>query len=369
MRSSRWIIAVAAVIAICALSLLRRGGAHRNTSPQEPSSPPSAQVGRPVQPQPYEREVPQAPSAPKSAQDAPPPPTVAEASNSFYEQTLRDWQVPIEFYGKVVDEDGNPVPAASVRFHWTDMTVEDNVSTSETHSDSKGLFALNGKHGRSLEVWVSNEGYYASQHGQKGFLYAYANERFSPDPGNPVVFTLRKKGQGAVLVTSENGIRPDVAVRIPKDGTPVRVDFFRKQASEAGQLEISQQKPPWREATKWSLRMSIPDGGFVENGDEFQFEAPETGYLPAVEYHFTNGQPNWTTHLTKQYYISFGHPLEYGWLRVQSDLAQETIFLTYAINPSGSRNLEPLETKPQVAAPPPWAPPGTRAVIPEIRRP
>lgn len=47
------------------------------------------------------------------------------------------------------------------------------------------------------------------------------------------------------------------------------------------------------------------------------------------------------TQVSKQFYITFGQPRRYGWLRIESNLAQETVFLTYAINPTGSRNLEP----------------------------
>ncbi len=60
-----------------------------------------------------------------------------------------------------------------------------------------------------------------------------------------------------------------------------------------------------------------------------------------VGYHFTKSKTNWTTQVSKQFCITFGQPRKYGWLRIESNLAQETIFLTYAINPAGSRNLEP----------------------------
>jgi len=136
-------------------------------------------------------------------------------------------------------------------------------------------------------------------------------------------------------------IKLDAQVRIPKDNTPVRVDFFQKQVSATGQLEISQDKPPWQTATNWSFSLSIPAGGLIENQDEFQFEAPESGYQPTVEFDFTKGETNWTTQVTKQFYIVFGEPRKYGWLRIESNIAQETVFLTYAINPDGSRNLEP----------------------------
>jgi len=255
-------------------------------------------------------------------------------------RAVAHWQAPIEFYGKVVDENSNAVSGVNIHFRWIEAPAEGGEKTADTQSGSDGLFSLHGKIGRSLTVWFGKEGYYASHGGQMGFLYALGLGIHSPDPQNPVIFKLRKKGQGAELTTSDNGIRPSVAVRVPKNNTPVRVDFFQRKASATGQVEISQNKPPWKEATEWSLRLSIPDGGFVKNQDEFQFEAPETKYEPTVEYQFTKGETNWTTQVSKQFYIAFGQPRKYGWLRIESNLAQETIFLTYAINPTGSRNLE-----------------------------
>ena len=267
-------------------------------------------------------------------------PTLTEISN-LQQQALAEWQKPIEFYGKVVDERTNPVAGASIKFQWADRTENVTANTSLTESDTEGLFSLHGKKGRSLEVWVSKEGYYASHEGYKGFLYSLGNDIYSPNPQNPVIFKLQKKGQGAELITSENGMRSDVWVRVPKDNTPVRIDFFQKQASATGQLEIRQVKPPWQTATNWSFSLSIPDGGLVENHDDFQFEASESGYQPVVGYDFTKGGTNWTTQVTKQFYIVFGQPRKYGWLRFESDISQETVFVTYAINPTGSRNLEP----------------------------
>jgi hypothetical protein len=229
----------------------------------------------------------------------------------------------------------------NIHFSWYDIPAKDGERTADTQSDSEGLFSLKGKHGPSLTVGFSKEGYYSSQRGEITSNYALEPDIILPDPQNPVVLQLHKKGQGVELITSENGFRLKVDVRVPKNNTPIRVDLFQKQASATGQLEISQNKPPWRDATNWSFRMSIPDGGFVENEDEFQFEAPETNYQPTVEYHFAKTETNWVTQVTKSFYIAFGQPRKYGWLRIDSNIDQETIFLTYVINPTGSRNLEP----------------------------
>jgi hypothetical protein len=262
-----------------------------------------------------------------------------EGSNEMNQRALAHWQAPIDFYGKVVDENTNPVVDATVNFHWVEEPTEKGNRNTNTQSDSEGLFSLHDARGPSLSVSVSKEGYYSRRGGAQYGIFA--SDGFSPDPLKPVIFLLRKKGQSVELITSQNGIRPSLAIRIPKDGTPVRVDFFQKQVSATGQLEISQNKPPWQGATNWSFSLSIPDGGLIENQDEFQFQAPDTGYQPTVKYNFAKAEPDWTTHVSKQFYIVFDQPRKYGWLRFESDISQETVFVTYAINPTGSRNLEP----------------------------
>lgn len=270
-----------------------------------------------------------------------PQPTFSDRSNAYHQAVLADWQRPIEFYGKVVDETSNAIAGASVSFRWDETPFEDEGRTAATQSGADGLFSLTGALGRILGVTVTKEGYYTSRSGAQSYRYSLRDEVFSPDSAKPVVFTLRKKGQGAELLTSENGVRANVAVRVPKNGAPVRVDLLEKKASANGQLEISQNKPPWKEAREWSFRLSLPGGGLVANEDEFQFEAPGDNYQPSLEFSFMKSETNWTTQVSKQFYIAFGQPRTYGWLRIESNLAQETIFLTYAINPSGSRNLEP----------------------------
>jgi hypothetical protein len=257
---------------------------------------------------------------------------------------LASWQGNIEFYGKVVDEKDGPISGAHVRFHWVEVPTDEGNRTTNTESDSEGLFSLHGQLGLSLSVSVAKEGYYSSRKDNDTFVYgSIGGGQYSPDSRNPAIFHLRKKGLGVQLVTSDYGIRPNISVRVPRDNTPVRVDFLQKRTNQVGQLEISQIKPPIKEATEWSFRMTIADGGFVETVEEYPFEAPETNYEATVEYHFKKSETNWTTQVVKDFYFEFGQPRKYGRLRMESSLGQETVFLTYSINPDGSRNLEPKQ--------------------------
>ena len=340
MRKRIWIPLVV-ILGICLLLLVKLKQP-RQTALPERSQASTNQPSQPEQSKTVENFKP--PTAPMTTAVPPSaePPASKLSSNAVWERTLARWQAPIEFYGKVVDENTNPVADATASFHWMEAPTADGNRSTNTQSDSGGLFSLHGALGLTLAVSVGKEGYYSLRTDNDSFSYgSVAVGHFSPDPQNPAIFHLRKKSQGVELLTSQNGIRPNVWVRIPKDGTPVHVDFFQKQASATGQLEISQNKPPWQTATNWSFSLSIPDGGLIENQDEFQFQAPDTGYQPEIEYNFAKSEPDWTTHVTKQFYIAFGQPRKYGWLRFESDISQETVLVTYAINPTGSQNLEP----------------------------
>jgi hypothetical protein len=262
------------------------------------------------------------------------------------EDPAYDWKQPINFYGKVVDENNQPVVGASVDYTWSTIQAESGTMTKHDQTDSSGLFSIH-ETGSGVGITVSKDGYYTPP-SQRLKNYEYANHGdgvFTPDANNPVVFRLRKRGAGVDLITSKYGVKNYFGVTVPLDGTPVRVDLLeRKSGGQEGQLILSETKPPydkWKQATEWSFRMEIPDGGFVEENDEFAFEAPESGYQPVMEFDFEQSQTNWTTILKKDFYVRFGNPPRYGCLHLDTRVEMDGARLTYAINPDGSRNLEP----------------------------
>ena len=178
--------------------------------------------------------------------------------------------------------------------------------------------------GKRLSVSATKPGYYSAADARlASFEYANPADGLStPDSNNPVVLHLRKKGVGVDLITSQYGVKSYFGVPSPPDGTPVIVDLLeRKSGGQSGQLIISKTKPPydkWKEATEWSVPMEILDGGFVEERDEFPFEAPESGYQPVIQFNFQQGQTNWATMLERDFYIKFGSPPRYGRLHLET---------------------------------------------------
>jgi hypothetical protein len=284
-------------------------------------------------------------------------------------QWLQNVHPPIKFYGKVVDQDGEPVVGASIEFLWTHVHPEEDFRTNAI-SDAAGLFSLANVSGASLDVTVQKPGYYPIRSlNLRSFKYTQlpGDDPFQPDPYNPVVFHLRKKGPGADLITSRQGFSPDLQVMVPRDGVAVGVDLLRRKVGQGGQLEISQLKPEYfqaRRATNWSFQLALRDGGFIEQRDEFPFQAPENGYQRVVAFEFQKGNTNWATSFKRNYYITFGQPARHGWLSVETDIGWGGFRLHYVINPTGSRNLEPMEPKPVQRE----LPPGVREVIPDYGR-
>lgn len=365
---------LAVVVGLLALGLLliwmlrERHQPEVGRSTPEASGTPDQNVGSEPRPNRQQAGRPQVPQVPdlQAAHSA----AATQAALAFLSNTVQPYwdQVhrPIEFYGRVVDENGKPVEGASIGFSWTFYHPEGSFTTNAL-SDGNGLFALKGVVGAELFVSVSKPGYYnvksLNQNNSFGYSTSLGSEPFKPSPSDPVIFHLRRKGSGVDLITSQHGIFPELEFSVPRDGTTIRVDFFGQKVASQGQLEVSSVKPPRGQvASEWSFRLSIPDGGFVEENDEFPFEAPESGYQTTLEFHFQAGETNWTDTLRRSYYIVFGQPPKYGRIDVETG-AYMGVDLGYAINPDGTRNLEPKESMPFHQEPPP----GVTEVIPPDR--
>jgi hypothetical protein len=274
--------------------------------------------------------------------------------------------VPIDFYGKVVDENSNAIAGVSVRFHWASLPENDTTSTSTTESDSDGLFSLQGKRGASLTVWISREGYYASHGGQWGFPYAMANDVHSSDPQNPVVFKLRTKSARVSLTALKQNYS------IPRDGTPFGIDLTTGKTTSGGGGDLVVQcwtedegKPPGVKYD-WHCRVT-PSGGLVATDEEFPFTAPEEGYAPYLEIQMPADRPDWKNDIDLKFFYRLADGRHGRMTFSMIAGGQHFCMVDSALNSSGSRNLEPMEVESQGSSLPAWVPHGAKAVIPEFK--
>jgi hypothetical protein len=279
-----------------------------------------------------------------------------------------DWKQPINFYGRVVDESNQPVAGASVDYTWSTLAANGTL-TKHGESDASGVFSIH-ETGKRIGITVSKESYYTPP-SEKLRTYEYANPGdglFTPDPANPVTFHLRKKGQGENLI---HGLKL-FGSRV--DGTLSYVDLIeaKNKLTPQGDLTVRCVRSE-RNAEKrfdWTFTLGVPEGGLIESTNEFDFVAPESGYQPEDRISHRASDPDWTGQEKHKFFMKSQNGQHYARIEITiiPDYSQNAAYdLEWYLNPNGSRNLEPMEAQPQAPAVPSWAPPGTKAVIPEFK--
>lgn len=253
---------------------------------------------------------------------------------------LNEWRTPIEFYGKVVDENTNAVAGASVHFVWTDLSA-DGSSEKDATSDQDGLFSLSNVSGKNLIVRVSKEGYYAYQRFGVAFNYAGENQNFIPNVANPVIFQLKKKGEAEPLIMFAKTFSISIS------GKPLELNLKTGQTVPVGQGDLMLEfiRTPLEETTNrnffdWSLKLTPRNGGLIASTREFDFVAPEHGYQPIDLIDMpVSLAAEWQGHLRRQYFLRFA---DGNYARIRFDLrpSNGSLKIESFLNPSGSRNLE-----------------------------
>lgn len=276
---------------------------------------------------------------------APADPRWPERTRKLKADPQYEWKTPIEFYGKVVDQDGKPVAGAIADVIWTDMSANGS-SSMDVISDSAGLFSITGIRGKHMTVQVNKEGYYRQLKGtQSAFEYAGFWERtyHVPAKNNPVIFRLRKKGEPAALLPfgpTLFGAKPD--------GTPVVFDLATGRKSGGnGQLSVSVRKGA-RNADRqfeWEVTLgAVGNGaGLLESKDEFMVEAPEGGYQQSWSFRQKAGTEGFQSEMQAKFFVKTSEGqfarIDVRVLPEYSEMA--AVDLASYFNPElGNRNLE-----------------------------
>ena len=244
----------------------------------------------------------------------------------------RSWEgkMPIELYGKVVDEKEQPVAGAKVDLGWTDLSPAGSSQRIIT-SDVNGLFSIAGVKGKSLCAKATKEGYYVPRF-QNRFSFEYASfsdeDFYEPDREKPVLFYLRKKGNAEPLKFREKEFKISVGrpLKIPIDGTT--------------QLLFTLLSNVHPKHGRWEAEVVVQNGGIVPATEEFIVEAPTDGYESKMTIGpQTPKPPTWELYQGGSFYLKTGE--NYGRLDIEMIPENDWFRVTTWINPKpGSRNVE-----------------------------
>ena len=286
-------------------------------------------------------------NAPQIAASAPNQPSRVndrERTNEI-RQYMESQNKPIEFYGKVVDQDGSPLTGAKIagRVHRIKVIfpapwgAEDQYIAFKKTTDLDGRFEIRGETGTSFGVVISKDGYEPEIEARS----------FNPSSGsfdNPVVFKMWSTNIHEQLITGEKSFE------IQPDGKAHVIDLAKGAMVEngAGDLKI------WIQYTNqvtrgqlydWSAGIEVVNGGLLEEPyGTVMYSAPADGYTPLFlfQQQIKGGQSGEIG--DHSFYLLLKNGQVYGRMSINlfapyGFLHPGLIRLSYAINPSGSRIL------------------------------
>lgn len=245
-----------------------------------------------------------------------------------------EWRTPISFYGKVLDQDGQPVEDVLVRMNWTD-TSKEGTSRAERKTSENGDFSITEIHGKSLGILsLEKEGYLpAKKTNPHSFEYGgfWEPDYHEPDPNNPVIFYLKRKGQPAPLVKSEGKM-------VISLGTPFSIPI-PNQVEGQWQIKGTVFQND-RKSKTWRAEISVPGGGIQPALEEFPFVAPVEGYQPSMELTQDSVQPVGWPPIDEGGRFFVKTTQGYGLLELRQMKGKKTLFYKIIINTDGGTNLE-----------------------------
>ncbi len=256
---------------------------------------------------------------------------------------MADFRTPISFYGKVIDQFGDPVPNVTVTASANDNPFGGKGTNRVLQSDASGFFAIEGMHGLALSIEVSKPGYYrvkplpGKPGSYGGGLYVtYGKEvTYHPDKNRPTIFTLHKQGVIEPLREIQSA-----RINLPSGGVEVKLGTPYKFIVRAWSHENERAQDGTYD---WRCEIEAVKGELVLREEEFDFTAPESGYqkVAIIDMPSSLGRSTWNDTIQRSFFVRFDDG-EYG--RIEVDIAAPphgSVSIGGYYNPKiGSRNLE-----------------------------
>ena len=259
--------------------------------------------------------------------------------------------LPVDTYGKVIDQNGEPVVGAKV--HGILKFEEKRIKEKhDTETDADGRFQFLGFHAKGLTMVPEKEGY---EFNSKILSTVNRPSNYIPDPKDPLVFMMYKLRGGEPMKHNQ------IYSSVPCDGSvePFNLLDYRSNRTIPyamrvnGDLMVTLIRTPLklnaRDGNKpfnWSVNFAITNGGLMEipTNNIYSYEAPVDGYRPMITMNFPTNMVGWQYEFKRDYFFKARNGQIYGrmTLHVDASRTQPPTYFDAEIyaNPNGSRNLE-----------------------------
>lgn len=285
---------------------------------------------------------------PQSAQPAMfPPGSKAERAIGLL-STYNDQ--PIVFYGKILDQKGDPVADALVNFGVRiNNGAESTVKRGQVTSDANGAFTISGYKGESLGLGVEKRGYtWVSMDGSGIYSKLWPeDERAHPDPNNPTIIKMWKL-QGAEPLVKING-----QYKLHYTGEPISFDLLTgKTVPTGGDIVLTVTRSPGsisrHNRPDWSVQVAAVNGGVMDSGGQeaVTYSAPDSGYQPSMTFIFSTNAPyKWFGEFNQGFFVMSRNGQVYSKLGLSFRINEEPngfMYITFVgvANTNSSRNWE-----------------------------
>jgi hypothetical protein len=258
--------------------------------------------------------------------------------------------VPIDFYGRLEDQHGNPVPYAAVNFIVrVDSGAESAVVRSKTTADGNGAFNITGYRGQDLSIVPQKLGYTLATP-DTFFKYSHLEDRpYVSDPNNPTVIKMWKIEGAAPLVEFNKSFK------ILYTNRPLFFDLVAQNiVPSGGDLEVLITRAPGvitgrkEDRVNWSVELVPVGGGIIEvdyHTAQVTFEAPAEGYQSNYSFQMNRDDPGWFDNIQKEFFLSSRNGRTYSKFSFGfeiNDRPDGMIWIQFhgVANANGSRNWE-----------------------------
>ena len=256
-------------------------------------------------------------------------------------------------YGKVVDQDGQPVAGVDVTGTIEFIQADKPDLHYKTQTDTNGLFQFTGLHGAGLAVKVAKVGYEMD----------YERGAFEPSgqssPTNRVIFNMWKlRGPEPMVHADTKGLPYWYSFFKPNEGSTrinlltcrdegyVSERYSKWERRYDLEIALHLEEPIKTNANRilfcnWSATIGITNGGLVEipTNTIYPYEAPAAGYQPSLAMNFPTNMAGWTDQFKKGFYFKSENGKIYGRMTIEMNNRGRLALEVFA-NPAGSRNLE-----------------------------
>ena len=256
------------------------------------------------------------------------------------QHSLSDKNSPIDFYGQVIDQQGNPIGGVTIKVyvrHWElTMDAMSRPIRMTKVTDANGRFDIHGPTGDGIDIELIEKARFDLEPSQRSF---------GPSGGRteiPIMFRMWSANTHERLIVGEKSFH------IIPDG---RMNFLNLTngtiaASGEGDFKIWVRRPAEissGQRYEWSCGIEGNTGGLLLEVDAnaAMYTAPAEGYEPSFIFEQKVGSGWGDSTGRKRFYVRLKNGKMYGRLCIElfayyNDRTPGLVRVDYAVNPSGS---------------------------------